>query len=84
MAGRALTGGSTHRLRRRDTRATGQRVFDYVRADNRAARRECERFRRFDYADLIERDKLNLDIFWLKDDSLDDPRSASIHARLHG
>ena len=41
-------------------------------AANRAARLESERFRRFDHADLIERDKLNLDLFWLKDDSLDD------------
>jgi type I restriction enzyme M protein len=32
-----------------------------------------ERFRRFAYADLIARDKVNLDIFWLKDDTLDDP-----------
>ncbi|NLB65426.1 MAG: SAM-dependent DNA methyltransferase [Lentisphaerae bacterium] len=35
-------------------------------------RKETERFRRFPYQDLIARDKLNLDIFWLKDDSLTD------------
>lgn len=35
-------------------------------------RRETERFRRFSYEDLVARDKLNLDIFWLKDDSLED------------
>lgn len=35
-------------------------------------RGETERFRRFSYDELIERDKLNLDIFWLKDDSLED------------
>jgi type I restriction enzyme M protein len=35
-------------------------------------REETERFRRFSYDELIERDKLNLDIFWLKDDSLED------------
>ena len=34
------------------------------------SRQETERFRRFSYDDLIKRDKLNLDIFWLKDDSL--------------
>ena len=39
----------------------------------RAKRRESERFRRFAYADLVGRDKVNLDIFWLKDDTLDDP-----------
>jgi type I restriction enzyme M protein len=35
-------------------------------------RKETDRFRRFTYADLAARDKLNLDIFWLKDDSLED------------
>ena len=35
-------------------------------------RQETERFRRFAYEELIQRDKLNLDIFWLKDDSLED------------
>jgi type I restriction enzyme M protein len=42
-------------------------------ADNRTKREETERFRKFVYSDLIKRDKVNLDIFWLKDDSLDDP-----------
>jgi hypothetical protein len=28
-----------------------------------------------DLADPIARDKVNLDIFWLKDDSLDDPQA---------
>ena len=41
-------------------------------ASNRAKRKETERFKRFEMADLLKRDKLNLDIFWLKDDSLDD------------
>ena len=35
-------------------------------------RRETERFRRFSYAELAQRDKLNLDLFWLKDDALED------------
>jgi type I restriction enzyme M protein len=34
---------------------------------------EGDRFRRFDHDALAKRDKINLDIFWLKDDSLDDP-----------
>ena len=38
-------------------------------------RKESERFRRFAYEDLIARDKINLDIFWLKDDSLEDADS---------
>ena len=35
-------------------------------------RKESERLKRFDVADLLTRDKLNLDNFSLKDDSLDD------------
>ncbi|TNJ40207.1 SAM-dependent DNA methyltransferase [Chlorobaculum thiosulfatiphilum] len=35
-------------------------------------RQETDRFRRFSYDDLTRRDKLNLDLFWLKDDSLQD------------
>lgn len=38
---------------------------------NRHERRETERFRFYPYQDLIARDKANLDVFWLKDDSLD-------------
>ena len=38
-------------------------------------REETERFRKFTYAELEKRDKLNLDIFWLKDDSATDPDS---------
>lgn len=30
------------------------------------------RWRAFDYDELMQRDKANLDIFWLKDDSLED------------
>lgn len=41
-------------------------------AGNLAARKETERFKKFAYAELIARDKTNLDIFWLKDDSLED------------
>jgi len=36
---------------------------------------ETERFRRFTYEELAKRDKLNLDIFWLKDASATDPDS---------
>jgi type I restriction enzyme M protein len=42
-------------------------------ANNRRKRKETDRFRKFAYADLIKRDKINLDIFWVKDNSLDDP-----------
>jgi len=39
---------------------------------NRHQRRETERSRRFSYEDLVKRDKANLDLFWLRDDSLGD------------
>lgn len=39
---------------------------------NRHNRKEAERFKCFDYNDLIARDKANLDIFWLRDESLED------------
>ena len=39
---------------------------------NRFNRKERERFRSFGYEELTKRDKLNLDIFWLKDESLED------------
>ena len=35
---------------------------------NRHERKESERFKSFTYEELIKRDKLNLDIFWLKDE----------------
>jgi type I restriction enzyme M protein len=40
--------------------------------ENRHERRESERFRVFTYDELLKRDKVSLDIFWLKDDSLED------------
>jgi hypothetical protein len=39
---------------------------------NRHERKESERFKSLTYEDLTKRDKLNLDIFWLKDESLED------------
>ncbi len=43
---------------------------DFVRCYHE--RKETDRFRCFSYDELVARDKLNLDIFWLKDDSLED------------
>ena len=40
--------------------------------NNRFNRQESERFRAFPYDELMQRDKVSLDIFWLKDDSLED------------
>jgi type I restriction enzyme M protein len=40
--------------------------------ENRHVRQETDRFRAFPYDDILQRDKVSLDIFWLKDDSLGD------------
>lgn len=42
------------------------------RPENRHERNETDRFRAFSYDDLLKRDKVSLDIFWLKDESLED------------
>jgi type I restriction enzyme M protein len=39
---------------------------------NLSKRKESERFKKFSYDELISRDNTNLDIFWMKDDSLVD------------
>ena len=39
---------------------------------NRHRRKETDRFKAFSYEELKKRDKVSLDIFWLKDDSLED------------
>lgn len=39
--------------------------------ENRRERTETERFKYYSYEDLIARDKASLDLFWLKDDTLD-------------
>ena len=53
-------------------------LADFVssyRAKDRAKRVETERFHCFEYDELVARDKANLDITWLRDDSLDDSSS---------
>jgi type I restriction enzyme M protein len=43
------------------------------KSGRRHERVETDCFRHFAHAELVARDKINLDIFWLKDDTLDDP-----------
>jgi type I restriction enzyme M protein len=48
---------------------------DFVKSynpKNRHNRKETEQFKSFTYDELIKRDKVNLDIFWLKDEALED------------
>ncbi|MEK6888802.1 MAG: N-6 DNA methylase [Nanoarchaeota archaeon] len=52
-----------------------ENLEDFIKcynAENRHKRKETDKFKCFDYSEIIRRDKTNLDIFWLKDDSLDD------------
>ena len=52
-----------------------EHLQDFIAAyspDDRSAREESERFRRFGYDELVARDKASLDIIWLRDDSLED------------
>ena len=39
---------------------------------NRHQRQESERLKSFTYEELLKCDKVNLDIFWLKDESLEE------------
>jgi type I restriction enzyme M protein len=61
-----------HPLRRADL---DEFVEAYLPGKPRAERVESERFKSFDYEDLIARDKINLDITWMKDPALDDADS---------
>jgi type I restriction enzyme M protein len=48
---------------------------DFIRCyqpGKRHERQETERFKAFTYDELMQRDKVSLDIFWLKDESLED------------
>lgn len=61
------------------SRADFAEFIELYRADDLSQRQETwsadhldGRWRCYDYADLIARDKTNLDIFWLKDHSLED------------
>jgi type I restriction enzyme M protein len=47
-------------------------VSSYLSDRPRSERRESERWHSFGYEELMARDKVNLDITWLKDDSLED------------
>ena len=59
-------------IQSRDGSATTSKRRDGASTLNRFNRQESDRFRSFTYADLAKRDKVNLDIFWLKDDALEE------------
>ena len=52
-----------------------EHLQDFVEAykpESHRERAESERFKRFTYDELIQRDKVSLDLIWLRDDSLED------------
>ncbi|HEY8792469.1 MAG TPA: N-6 DNA methylase [Gaiellaceae bacterium] len=49
-----------------------QDFIETYKPESRRDRVESERFKRFGYDELIQRDKVNLDLVWLRDDSLED------------
>ena len=54
---------------------TSDDLKDFVacyKAGQRHKREETERFKSYGYDELVGRDKTNLDIFWLRDESLED------------
>ena len=49
-----------------------QDFIECYNSEDRFNRKGAERFKAFTYDELIQRDKVSLDIFWLKDESLED------------
>ena len=47
-------------------------VSSYLPSKDRSERAESERWKPFTYQELVARDKVNLDLTWLRDDSLED------------
>ena len=50
-------------------------LADFIKCynpDNRSKRKESKCFKAYEYAEILKRDKVSLDIFWLKDESLED------------
>lgn len=54
---------------------TREALDDFVacyKAGSLGKREETEQFKKFTYDEIVERDKASLDIFWLRDESLED------------
>lgn len=60
---------------------TRSHLDDFVacyHAENRHERQESERFHSFSYDELLKRDKVSLDLFWLRDESLEGADSLAL------
>ena len=69
----------------RNNPLTRAHLEDFVacyHSENRHQRSETERFRLFNYYDLLRRDKVSLDLFWLRDESLESADSLASPAAL--
>ena len=68
------------------TKPLGEKdLIDFVKVyqpGNITKRKESDRFKRFTYNEIVARDKANLDIFWLKDESLEDTENLPPPAEL--
>ncbi|MBV9689703.1 MAG: SAM-dependent DNA methyltransferase [Ktedonobacteraceae bacterium] len=65
---------TNHNFTLRTNPLTRYHLDDFVACyhpENRRQRQETERFHSFSYEDLLKRDKLSLDLFWLRDESLE-------------
>ena len=59
----------------KERKMTRTDLDDFVKcynSENTSKRKETDRFKSYSYDDIMKRDKTSLDIFWLKDESLDD------------
>ena len=66
---------TNHHFTLKENPLRDEHLADFIaayRADDRSARVESERFCRFSYQELVGRDKASLDVFWLRDESLED------------
>ena len=66
---------TNQRFTLKENQLSREHLDDFVKCynpKNRLKRKETERFRSFTYEEITKRDKTSLDIFWLKDKSLED------------
>ena len=59
----------------KENQLSREHLNDFIKcynAKNFLKRKETKQFHAYSYDDLIKREKISLDIFWLKDDSLED------------
>ena len=53
-------------------------LWRVIMPENRHERQESERFHSFSYDELLKRDKVSLDLFWMRDESLEGADSLAL------